>query len=32
VWTPKAAAVKLASSDLPGLGQGKDMAKGTNEV
>lgn len=32
VLAPKAATVKLASSDLPGLGQGKDMAKGTNGV
>ncbi len=29
---PQAATVKLASSDLPGLGPGKDMAKGTNDV
>ncbi len=29
---PKAEAVKLAGSDLPGLGQGKDMTKGTNGV
>jgi enterochelin esterase family protein len=32
VLAPKAAVVKLTSSDLPGLGQGKDMAKGTNDV
>jgi enterochelin esterase family protein len=32
VLAPKASVVKLASSDLPGLGQGKDMAKGTNDV
>lgn len=32
VLAPKAANVKLASSDLPGMGQGKDMAKGTNDV
>jgi len=29
---PKAESVKLAGSDLPGLGQGKDMVKGTNDV
>ncbi len=29
---PKAESVKLAGSDLPGLGQGKDMTKGTNGV
>lgn len=32
VLAPKAAAVKLAGSDLPGIGQGKDMTKGTNNV
>lgn len=32
VLAPKAANVKLAGSDLPGMGQGKDMAKGTNDV
>jgi enterochelin esterase family protein len=32
VLAPKAAVVKLTSSDLPGLGQGKDMAKGTTDV
>lgn len=32
VLAPKAEAVKLAGGDLPGLGQGKDMAKGTNGV
>ncbi len=29
---PKATSVKLAGSDLPGLGQGKDMTPGTNGV
>lgn len=29
---PKAESVKLAGGDLPGLGQGKDMTKGTNGV
>lgn len=29
---PKAESVKLAGSDLPGLGPGKDMTKGTNGV
>lgn len=29
---PKAESVKLAGSDLPGLGQGKDMTKGANDV
>lgn len=32
VAAPKAESVKLAGSDLPGLGQGKDMTKGTNGV
>ncbi len=32
VAAPKAESVKLAGSDLPGLGQGKEMAKGTNGV
>ncbi|MBK9137853.1 MAG: esterase [Verrucomicrobia bacterium] len=32
VLAPKAESVRLAGSDLPGIGQGKDMAKGTNNV
>lgn len=32
VLAPKAESVKLGGSDLPGLGQGKDMTKGTNGV
>ncbi|MBL9176143.1 MAG: hypothetical protein JNL10_21550 [Verrucomicrobiales bacterium] len=32
VSAPKAQSVKLAGSDLPGLGQGKDMTQGTNGV
>jgi enterochelin esterase family protein len=32
ILAPKAEAVKLAGSDIPGVGQGKDMVKGTNGV
>lgn len=32
VSAPKAQSVKLSGSDLPGLGQGKDMTQGTNGV
>jgi enterochelin esterase-like enzyme len=32
VLAPKAQSVKLAGSDLPGLGQGQDMKAGTNGV
>jgi enterochelin esterase family protein len=32
VQAPRAMAVKLSAGDLPGLGQGKDMLKGTNGV
>lgn len=32
VLAPKAEAVRLAGGDLPGIGQGKDLTKGTNGV
>ena len=32
IAAPNATTVKLAGSDLPGLGSGKDLAKGTNGV
>jgi enterochelin esterase-like enzyme len=32
ILAPKAGAVKLVGSDIPGLGQGRDMVKGTNDV
>ncbi len=32
IQAPKAESVKLSAGDLPGLGQGKDLVKGTNGV
>lgn len=32
ISAPKAESVKLAGSDLPGVGQGKDLTRGTNGV
>jgi enterochelin esterase family protein len=32
IYAPKAEKVRLSGSDLPGLGQGAEMSKGTNDV
>ena len=32
ILAPKAQSVKLGGGDMPGVGQGKDLAKGTNDV
>ena len=32
ILAPKAASVKLTAGDIPGVGQGKELTKGTNDV
>jgi enterochelin esterase family protein len=32
ILAPKAQAVKLSGGDMPGVGQGKDLIKGTNDI
>ena len=32
ILAPKAQAVKLTGGDMPGLGEGKDLTKGTSDV
>ena len=32
ILAPKAQSVKVSGGDMPGVGQGKDLTKGTNDV